>query len=401
MRRKLAIFVAGTALVLLPLERVGHSAILPTVLLLLMASVILSLRRDWGGIRTDVGPKWIIIPYFILVLFSLVQWGLNPDTASYMGVFFLLIAGILYLLGRELGPSVLWAFAPAALVEGGFVIYHVVSRGLIQDNNGYTNVSHFGAILMLLGIIFAPPRFRLPLFAVLFIPLILIGSEEAILGLGVLAFVAVIRRDSPISGRGLPIAISITILAAILIATGVVGNVLPDLNLGRFVSGDALFGGRWSHWSEGASSLASSPSHLLLGTGTTWQLGGDTIHNTPLRISVELGVFAGLSWAVLALGGLLRTRYVYAFSLIVAIAMIDNYMWTHLFPWFWVMLGVSAADALRNDRMFAVAPKPNRVVQWRRDTLHDRPVVYDYSLHEEYMFTEDRLIEELRKAGGV
>jgi len=86
-----------------------------------------------------------------------------------------------------------------------------------------------------------------------------------------------------------------------------------------------------------------------------------TVHQVPIVIVQQLGwpgVVASLAWLWVVVWCLVKTRWKYAFTLILALSVFDHYVWSQLAPLFPALIGAStAANNIETDLIFR-NPKP-------------------------------------------
>jgi len=81
------------------------------------------------------------------------------------------------------------------------------------------------------------------------------------------------------------------------------------------------------------------------------------VHNVPLIIVQQLGwpgIVAGVAWMWIVIWGIVKTKWKYAWWLMLILSVWDHFTWTQLAPWFWALAGVSSATVgnIRSDLVF-------------------------------------------------
>lgn len=79
----------------------------------------------------------------------------------------------------------------------------------------------------------------------------------------------------------------------------------------------------------------------LFGHGYTANVGGSSIHNTPLIIIEQMGVLGAIIWSYLLLYGIFKTQYKLLFIAWLPFILLDNMLWTQIIIWYFVIIGIS------------------------------------------------------------
>ena len=116
---------------------------------------------------------------------------------------------------------------------------------------------------------------------------------------------------------------------------------------GQTIAVEANWDNRWSAITESFNDVKVF-GHGYQPDNVKWQ----TIHNIPVRVLWELGVFGLLAWLGLIIYGLWKTSWKYAFIAVVAAGLFDHFMWTQLTPFFFALLGVSSWKQGESDKIY-------------------------------------------------
>lgn len=321
-----AIMLLSAGLILVPIQRnypmfvhYGYNLILCAIVLVLVTS------------KLSLGPKHIYIPLLIITFSAILS-----DT-TLLAQLMIVVLFVLYLASRSLGEkaaSFLWV---GALIGSISVLVCSVIEG---DRTGgiYSTTNYniaVGAIIM--STVLSRSRWQWILTAVAFVGLFFTGSLEAVIGIGVLALVILLRKDWS-KKILLPIGVLalIVIICTPLIITQQLWDKIP-LRTEAIAQGDFEIG--FGDRTE-AYSLALHDIRILGHGYTPFNLGYDSIHNVPLRVLYEIGPIAALAWLWLMGYGLLKTRAKYIFAAILALSLFDHFMWTQLCMYTYFAIGV-------------------------------------------------------------
>ena len=357
MQEKASIVLAGAALGLCAFGMLGPvSAISVSMLLLCFAGLLnlrALLRNSW-----QVRPLWFTLPFAVIAIAVFVNWGLHRDHDSYLMAMVLVVMLLCYLLGTVLGRRILWAFLPAAAAQAVAILVQYMTDPH-RYLSGLTFYAHIHVPLMLFAALFAPSRWRPFALGAALAVSIISGSEEWLPAIVAIAITMLITMDW--NRRVLLTAAPVAIVLLVVITTGMGSILYPRLTAERFSSPDEVLKMRDEVYAAAYWEWGESPLTMSFGTGADYALGGDSIHNAPIKVAHDLGLWAALAWLGMTLWLSIRSRYRYAFAIILALSMIDNYFWTYLFPWYWCLAGIAAVDRTRDDHIFGhpePLPKP-------------------------------------------
>ena len=250
-------------------------------------------------------------------------------------------------MAKVLGKRIFWAIPPLALVN---------SIMLIVSDTGLAYNMHVDSIIIILGVLFAQNKWRVVLLPLGVAAIVLSGSEEGLFVGGGLVLLWIAGKVYSRQFGQLRVLIVpglvLIVVCAVISGLGMWDTIQPNLTKERFTNGiDVLFDKRvngasdeWAAWQDSAYTAI----------GWDYVANKDSVHNTPLRIAMEIGILGGLAWLTLVLGGIRYTRYKLAFLAILGFSMIDHMFWTWLMPMLWLMLGVGT----REEALCPVRAKP-------------------------------------------
>ena len=305
-----------------------HVKLLPVTMFLLFAAVSLSFDKIVTRIKTEEVPKWLGWGYRLFAASGVICAIAYHDMASLMLLVVLLLFPAIYFLAREYGNRIFSVLVPLAVIDGTAIIV----KAVIEPQSYLTGVAgntHISAVLLVMAPLLTGKKW---LLAISIPALVLCGSEEGLLALGLLGLLCLAHRDWNKVAVGLGLAA--VALAAVLVFTGVAGDYYPNLNADRFDSVDSVSHKRLNAYEEAAGDL-----HII-GTGYEFSMSPAVVHNVPLNIGAQIGVPAGLAWLALMLFGL-ATPWRYAFALLLAFSMVDHMFWSWLMFWPALMLGAA------------------------------------------------------------
>jgi hypothetical protein len=126
--------------------------------------------------------------------------------------------------------------------------------------------------------------------------------------------------------------------------------------LGNIVSGEmsvdtvslrVLTSGRWEPIVDAVKNIQ------FFGHGYTLSLvSGGIVHNIPLIVVHQIGPIGGLAWLFVMVWCLFKTKWKYAWIMVLAMNCWDHYLWTQMFQVTWLLIGISSTSLIKSDLMF-------------------------------------------------
>jgi len=368
-------------------------------------------RFNWRGI--DFGSKGVFIPLLVIVGaigLSGITAGTLQDKLSPLLMALSLFA--LYLVARKLGKDILLPLAiGAGIASLGVIIYGFIHTG--QITGGFVFEGNYDIVVgyALLGVALFIHKLRWLLAGLALMAMFLSGSPEAVFSVSVVAIVVLWRRDW---NKRLVIAVSPTLLLMIVwfglgygqelyartfqiaetevvtsdtfkvVKKEIVKNEVVAIVASNTVKVVKSFliveDARPPLVDASPASVDASPASVDVSKvkgATSFRLAvikeamtnikpvgegyyltafvHDTVHNVPLIIVQQLGypgILAGLAWLWICGYCLVKTRWRYAWVLILSLSIFDHFIWTQLAPYWWVLIGVSTASTLHSDSIF-------------------------------------------------
>jgi len=325
------------------------------MMLILIGSWYL-LLNEWKTVKETIRKdKHIVIPLLVI----LAAIGLSGATAAdWQHRLAPLMMGVtlftLYLSARILGRGI---FLPLSIGAGlailGVVVHAVLFLG--AETGGFVFGGNYDIATgyILLGAAVFIHKWRWLLASLAVVASLLTGASEAIFAIGILSLVVLSRRDL---GRRtvIPFGVLLVVLT-VMFSLGrgqqLYSRPAQAANPQTWGDTNSVVGNRWSN------AVATMGDIRPLGTGYTPTEFGrrfttrdgtitEIVHNVPLVIVQQMGwpgIAAAVAWLWVSLWCLLKTRWKYAWSLILILSVFDHFTWTQMGPLFWVLAGVSVS----------------------------------------------------------
>jgi len=329
-------------------------------MLLIIAGVGFALMLNWHTV--DLGPRLAYVPLLLLSLFIAAS-GVANATSLNNGLATVLFGGILlglYAVSRTIGRAIFTPFLIAVLIEATSCIVYGMWITPGQKLGGLVSTSNYAiaATFMLFGTVVCLhlKRWILPVVAIVLVGLLFTGAPEALFVVAVLGAVVLARRDW---SRGLWIATGIVVMVGVLWAMTSHGGQLysytiwaakssvgADVSQYVFGSGSPL-SGRWYLITEAVKDMTPFGHGYTLGMFTP-----DTVHNIPMIIVDQIGIGGAAAWTFATLYFLVKTKWKYAFTAVLALSAFDHAIWTQVAPWWWALCGVASTSSIENDLVF-------------------------------------------------
>lgn len=335
--------------------------------LLLIMGAGLFLLNNWNKVKAvGWGDKRIVGCLLFIVLAisasGAAYTGLQ-DRFAPMGMGLSLFA--LYLCGRVLGKDMFLPLAIGAAVASlGVIAHQIVYPGVITG--GFVFEDNYDIVVgyVLLGAALWVHRWQWILAGLALVAILLTGSPEGLFAIGVVGIAILIRRDW---GKKLAVVL---ILVNIVVVMGIVSGYGQNLYsyAEKVASGEAA-----SPYGEDSKVQRKAVVHRLevieyamthikpLGDGynlTDFSRKPAIVHNVPLVLVQQLGypgILAALAWLWVSVWCLWKTKWKYAWVLILALSVWDHFVWTQLGVVWCVLVGASTApamDSVKSDLLF-------------------------------------------------
>jgi len=329
----------------------------------------------WGGLyyhklSFSLGERLIYIPLLIIVASMTVSGFVNGITLGeqtapmLFGVY--LFGG--YLACRKLGREIFRPFAVAVVVQAiSCAIYGVMYPGFRAGGLiGWTSdvpsggLYSMAVVFLIFGAMVSMFWRRWVIFTIALVGLFFTGAEMAVFALAVLGGAMLVRKDWNRKAL-IPVA-CVGALVAVGIVSGVMSKYVRPAEVyfdatrqipyaetveERDALLDKALNNRWTPYKKVIEDI-SSAGH---GYNIT-QFYSGMPHNVPLIIAHQVGPVAAFAWLFLMFYCLVKTKWKYAFVVVLALSVFDHALWTMVAPWVWGLVGVASSSDIPNDYIF-------------------------------------------------
>lgn len=331
--------------------------------LLLIMGAGLFLLNNWQRVReVGWGDKRVVGCLLFIVLAisasGAAYSGLQAKFAP-MGMGLTLLA--LYLCGRVLGRDMFLPLAIGAVVASlGVIAHQIVYPGVLTG--GFVFEDNYDIVVgyVLLGAALFIHKRQWILAGLALVAILLTGSPEGMFALGVMGVAVLVRRDW---GKKLTIAVAPVAIAVVIgLVSGYgqtlytyIGKVASGEIASPYVSKDAPPINVVEYRLQVIGNAMSNIKPLGEGYNLTDFSRSPNVHNVPLVIVQQLGypgILAGLAWLWISMWCLVKTKWKYVFTLILALSVFDHFVWTQLAPLWPAIIGASTVSSMDNDLIF-------------------------------------------------
>jgi len=325
--------------------------------LLLIMGATLFLLHNWERVKeVGWGDKKIVVPLlFIIAAIGLSGVGIDGGVTAKlaplgMGLFLFAV----YLTARVLGKAMFLPLAVGAGVASlGIIAHQICEPGMTTGGFIFERNFDIATGYILLGVALLVRNKRQWLLAGLaLLSLLMSGAPEAVFALGVIGFVVLLRRD-----WGVKSAVLIpTVIAVIFVFASGYGQTLFHYTYQSLAGHATVRPIPEMGTTEGMSPLLWRWHVIKVAMGDISSLGDgynltnftvSTVHNVPLIIIQQLGwlgLLAGLAWLWISVWCLVKTRWKYAWALVLTLSVFDHFIWTQLAPVWPALIGASTTD---------------------------------------------------------
>ncbi len=238
----------------------------------------------------------------------------------------------------------------AVIASLGVLLYAILRPGVISG--GFVFEGNYDIVVgyVLLGAALSIHKWQWVLAGLALVAILLTGSPEGLFALGVLGVVVLARRDW---GRRLVIVATPVLIIIVLGLVSGYGQTLYSY-AGKVAGGETAspYGERGTPVKaiDYRIQVAVDAMENIKPLGEGYNLTDFSrllnVHNVPLVIVQQLGwpgILAGLAWLWVSIWCLVKTKWKYAWILIMSLAIWDHYLWTQIAPWWWTIVGVTTA----------------------------------------------------------
>ncbi len=327
--------LTNLGLILIPMRYEQTVATAIGMAILLCATILLLRKRKWS-----LGSKYIYIPLIVITASAIISSCTWTDK-----LLSIILLGI-YILGVNSGTKStrLLGFA----VTAGCISVVISSLVLSERSGGiYSPNPNLAVGAIVMGTILFRHKYQWLLVAVALVGLSFTGAEEALVAVGILGLVTLVRRDW---SKKILIPVGIIVIGLVLcIPLGTTQQIWSNTptRIEAAAHGDLNVAttGRLEAYGLAINNIRP------LGHGyDPLNVHTSSIHNVPLRIMYELGPIAALAWLWIIGYGLIKSKAKYIFVAILALSLFDHFLWTSLNTYMYFAIGASAT--MTNDLIF-------------------------------------------------
>lgn len=320
---------------------------------------LLFLRDNWKSVT--VGEYKIAIPLAVIVLAIAVS-GLSADSIGnkLAPLFTGIVLFGLYLAARLLGKDVFMPLAVgSALASLGILVYSLLHPGVTTGGFVFEKNFDIATGYVLLGAALFTSKHRWVLAGLATVSLSLSGAPEAVFAIGMVFLVMLLRKDY---SRRL-VVIGAGILCVLLL--GLVFGWTQSLYQYTL---DTINGEHIANYTKTETVSPLEIRYMVirdaladikpLGKGYNLTVFSvETVHNVPIIMIQQLGwlgILAGISWLWISGWCLFKSKYKYAWVLVLALGMVDHYFWDQMAPVWPALVGISTIiePAVKSDLVF-------------------------------------------------
>ncbi len=299
--------------------------------------------NGWGD------PK-VAIPLAVIVLAIGLSGIPEPTLMDKLAPLFMgFVLYGLYLASRILGKEL---FIPVgigvAVASLGVIVYQALHPGTVTGGYIFEGNYDIVAGYVLLGSAVFIHKWRKWLVLLGAVAMVLSGSPEAMFSLAVAGVAVVVRRDLPSRKGLLVIGVVAVILVAVLWSAGLfryIGSAIQNTEAAANSNNGA---GREPVGYRLEQIQTAMANIKPLGNGySLTEFYEGIVHNVPLIIVQELGwpgILAGVCWLWICLYCLWKTKWKYAWILVLSLSIWDHFLWDQLSLYWWVLIGASLAS---------------------------------------------------------
>lgn len=338
---------------------------LPQFALMLLMAVSLILYLNNRITKDILGPKKLWIPLLVIATSPLVNALVNWDYHAFAGGLFGLCLFAFYLVARILGANIYHAFIPVVIIEsislviqGIWIKSGVPIGGIVSPTNW-----DMASGILVFGMLVCLYKRQWILVTTALIGLYFSGSSEGIFALGVLGITVIWRRDW---SKRLIICLGVVAIVAISWTTFGQGVELYERFWVKVEAGTSgsveetnAGWGKRLEWNERAVTEATPFGHAFEIYHYYNITGVHVVHNVPLVILDQVGIFAFLAWIWVTVYCFFKTRWKYAWIGLLSLCVFDHFIWTCIAPYWWTLVGVSTISFIQNDLIFKQNNTPN------------------------------------------
>lgn len=324
------------------------------IAIIIFCLMLVVTKKHW---RPNLGPKWVWIPMLVIVASGFLRLIVDFSLETFTGGLFLLVMFSVYLMARELGKDILYAFIPFLIIECvsvivmGFMYQGVHVGGIITSPPMADVGANYDIAIgfITFGFVVSRVKWQWLLVPLCLVAMIMTGSPEGLFIIALMGAYLLWRRDW---NRRL----WITLAALVLIGSLWVG-LGPGKELYAYTTDkiEQASIGEINEALTGRLHVIEAAMSDIQPLGHGYEPGvaeSDTVHNVPLVIVDQLGIVAAIAYMVAVVYLFIKTRWKYAWLAIIGLGIWDHFVWTQLAPYWFVLAGVSTSAKMGKDFIY-------------------------------------------------
>jgi hypothetical protein len=349
--------------------------------------MLVIIMNDRTRPKNVLGSKWVWIPLLVVSL-SIIASGLfrylvdkNTVTLLDRTTIAVVFFGT-YLACRMLGEKVFKPFSIAVIIESVSVVVYSLFIHYGIHNGGLASVKDYNVAiaLMLFGAIVSIGKKQWLIVLIALVGIFFAGAEEGIFALIIVFITILIRRDFSVKLWLSVVAIIIIVALGMtpfnytrsLYALPI--DKVTELITHKHNTNSIIFSDNPSnnttvfdpnHFNSTSDYLVNGRIDLMKKAFENWNWLGsgyvmnpvdsvdNAIYNVPLVIAEQVGILGTLAWVVVLMFCLVKTKWKYAFIAVIALMLLDNFMWCQCGLWFFTLVGVATISERKTDLIYA------------------------------------------------
>ena len=339
-------------------------------------------RLSWSVL----GDKKLYIPIFGLILFIVLRCLIDFSFESLAKIIFTCSMVLVYMIGRILGPKILWPIIYITVIQSISVIYYALfmadwdnwrtltNGGLISETN-YAMGTAFIAFGMICGIYLIKNQWlKASFIGINILGMMFTGSPEALLMIVITGAWLIYKRDWNIELKSALTIVTILIVSWFAFGAGITQYERVSETIRFAISGNIAKADSW----ENADTITDKSSRWYGYEATndpSWGQGrlpaykrafGDIsimghgyyiytsqkmddkvvrtakVHNVPLVGLDQIGIIGCLLWIWITGYCFFKFKWKAFWVIIVGLGLFNHTTWTVMIPYWWVMIGISS-----------------------------------------------------------
>jgi hypothetical protein len=259
-----------------------------------------------------------------------------------------------YLVARIFGKDIYKLFVPAIIIETISIIVYSFTHSF-APNGGLLSPTNYDIAcgLLIIGAIVSYSQRQWIWCGIAALGVLFTGAPEGYFAIVVLLIAILVRKDW--SKKLLYITIPLACIVMFAAFTELSHYTYWTANLINDAPQHMADGTYYENTFTGRIRVIgeSLQDFKLFGNGyTITEFSPQTVHNVPLVIVQQVGIFAALAWLFVTFYMVIKSKWKYIWIIIICLSIFDHYLWTQVAPWWWVILGTTSIAPIENDYIF-------------------------------------------------